>query len=192
MNWLEFFASLVGSLAWPACVLVFAYFLRMELPELVKGLRRLKFKDLELEFEKSSKAIAAMAKESLPHSAYPVKIAGQSQDDAANRLSYISDFAPRSAILEAWLLVESAAIDAIRKSKGPTFRSLPGPMRLRDSLVKAGLLNPEQQAVFEQLRTLRNEAVHARDAEFSSSAVNNYVESALQMAVYLEGRANAL
>ncbi len=37
---------------------------------------------------------------------------------------------------------------------------------------------------------LRNEAVHATDAEFSSTAVANYVDSALQMAIYLEERAN--
>jgi len=120
-----------------------------------------------------------------------VQIAGRSADDAESRLSYISDFSPRSAIIEAWLLVESAAIEAIRKANVSSLKSLPGPMRLRDHLVKAGLLNIEQQKVFEQLRMLRNQAVHAADAEFSHSAVNSYVESALKLAIYLEESTNA-
>ncbi|WP_374472180.1 hypothetical protein [Arenimonas sp.] len=190
MNWLEFIASLVSATAWPICLLVFFLLLKPEVPTLVNGLRRLKYRDLELEFEKTSKAIAEQTKEHIPAPDRPVTIAGQSGEDASRRLSYVSDFAPRSAIIEAWLLVESAAIDALRRSNAMTAKSSPGPMRLRDHLVKAGFLDPKQQAVFEQLRMLRNEAVHATDAEFSSTAVANYVDSALQMAIYLEERAN--
>lgn len=191
MNWLELIASLVASTAWPICVLVVLWLVKGEIPKLIDGLTKLKYKDLELEFEKSSKAIAEQTKESIPTPVQPVVIAGQSGDEVSRRLSYVSDFAPRSAIIESWLIVESAAIDALRKSNGMTAKSSPGPMRLRDYLVKAGFLDPKQQAVFEQLRSLRNKAVHATDAEFSSTAVSNYVDSALQMAVYLEDRASA-
>jgi hypothetical protein len=192
LNWLEFIASIIGSLAWPACLGLIVYLLKAEIPTLINGLRKLKYKDLELEFERTTKAIAAQARDAIPAPATAVEIAGQSGDDAAKRLSYVSHFSPRSAIIEAWLLVESAAIDAARKSKVATLRSAPGPMRLRDHLVKAGFLDEKQQAIFEQLRTLRNQAVHASDAEFSESAVSSYVDSALQMAVYLEERANEL
>lgn len=187
MNSLEFFASLIDSLAWPSCVLVVAYFLRAELPTLISGLRKLKYKDIELEFEKSSKAVAEKVKIALPRSGRPIRISGQSQEELLDRLNSISELAPRSSIHEAWLLVESAAIDAVRKAGVSSFKSHPGPMRLRDYLVKAGLLNPDQQAIFEQLRRLRNEAVHAKDAEFTQSSVESYIESALHLAIYLEG-----
>ncbi|WP_424146530.1 hypothetical protein [Spongiibacter marinus] len=192
MNWLEFISSIVGSLAWPACVIGVTFLVKAEIPQLIRSLRRLKYKDLELEFEKSFKEIADKSKEAFPNSSEGVLILGQSQEEQEKRLSYVSDLAPRSAIVEAWLLVESAAIDAVRKSGVAPLKSMPGPMRLRDYLVKAQLLNQEQQAVFEKLRVLRNQAVHAIDAEFSSSAVKNYVESALQMAIYLEEKSDAL
>ncbi|MGB2256057.1 MAG: hypothetical protein ACPH56_13595 [Spongiibacter marinus] len=168
------------------------FLVKAEIPQLIRSLRRLKYKDLELEFEKSFKEIADKSKEAFPNSSEGVLILGQSQEEQEKRLSYVSDLAPRSAIVEAWLLVESAAIDAVRKSGVAPLKSMPGPMRLRDYLVKAQLLNQEQQAVFEKLRVLRNQAVHAIDAEFSSSAVKNYVESALQMAIYLEEKSDAL
>jgi len=192
VNWLEFISSIVGSLAWPACVIGVTFLVKAEIPQLIRSLRRLKYKDLELEFEKSFKEIADKSKEAFPNSSEGVLILGQSQEEQEKRLSYVSDLAPRSAIVEAWLLVESAAIDAVRKSGVAPLKSMPGPMRLRDYLVKAQLLNQEQQAVFEKLRVLRNQAVHAIDAEFSSSAVKNYVESALQMAIYLEEKSDAL
>ena len=188
MDWLEFVSSLVGSLAWPACVVGVAFLIKAEIPQLAGGLRRLKYKDLELEFEESSREVADKVKQALPAGNEGFLIMGQNKAELEKRLGYVSGLAPRAAILEAWLLVESAAIDAIRKSGAASFTSMPGPTRLRQYLEKASLLNNEQYAVFEMLRNLRNKAVHGLDAEFTSSAVNNYVESALQMALYLEGK----
>lgn len=48
MTTLEFIASLVGSLAWPAALVVVALLLRKYLPELFRALKRVKFSGVEL------------------------------------------------------------------------------------------------------------------------------------------------
>lgn len=192
MNWLEFFAKIIDSLAWPASFLWVLYILRGELPAIARSLKKLKYKDLELEFEKSAQEVVERARSALPEASKDIQLSGQSQDELIDRLVSISELAPRSAILEAWLVVEAAAVDVAKKKGISSFKTHPGPMRLRDYLVKGDLLNKDQQVVFEQLRNLRNEAVHVSDAEFTRKAVDDYVASALQMASYLEQKANEL
>ena len=192
MSWLEFIAKIIDSLAWPASILFVLFIIRGELPMIARSLKKLKFKDIELEFEKSAQEIVEKAKLSLPETSKNIQLSGQSQDELIDRLISISELAPRSAILEAWLVVEAAAVDIVKKKGISTFTSHPGPMRLRDYLVNGGLLNKDQQVVFEQLRKLRNDAVHVADAEFTRKAVDDYIASALQMAGYLEQKANEL
>lgn len=192
MNWLEFSASIVNSLAWPFCVAVVVYFLKSELPNILGGINRLKYKDLEIDFEKSSSDIAARAKEALPPTEGNPRLGMSSLDEYMERFYAMRDLAPRAAILEAWLAVEAAAVDLVRKSGVSDLRSAPGPMRLRDYLLKAGVLGPAQKKIFEDLRNLRNEAVHAQDAQFTQIMVNNFIETAMQLAIYLEHRADGL
>jgi hypothetical protein len=62
-------------------------------------------------------------------------------------------------------------------------------LRIREGLRQTEVLTPPQEAAFEHLRRLRNEAVHAPDAEFTTAAVGGYIESAVAMAAYLEDMA---
>lgn len=192
MDALAFIASLINSLAWPGVVVVALLVVRKELPALVTSLRRLKYKELEIEFEASAKAIEKRSNETIPEAPKAITVSGSTQDELRNRLAAIADIAPRSAIVEAWLCVETAAVDVIRRRGLSELKSLPGPMRLRDELIRGELLNTEQVAVFEELRRLRNEAVHVPDAQFTTESVSNYISAALKLAAYLEQRAGEL
>lgn len=192
MDLLTFIAKLVESLAWPAVVIAIVFIVRERLPELVTALRRLKYKDLELEFETSTAAIEKKSEEAIPTATKVIEIAGATEEDVRSRLAQIADISPRSAILEAWLLVERAAVDVIQKRGISDLKSMPGPMRLRDHLRKGGLLTEPLMGLFEELRYLRNEAVHVSDAQFTLQAVANYIRVAIKMAAYLEQRASEL
>jgi hypothetical protein len=191
MDWLTFFSSIINALAWPATLIVLLILIRKQLPQIAKSLRRLKYKDIEVEFGETAKAIANEVKAIVPAAQTENKIAGQEKEEVKARLEAIAELAPRAAILESWLQVEAAAADVIRQNNLDVSTPYPGPLRLRDSLHKGGILNKRQIAIFEQLRTLRNEAVHVPDAEFTKAAVSNYIESAIAIASYLEGRAMA-
>ncbi|WP_211705776.1 hypothetical protein [Paraburkholderia aspalathi] len=186
MDWLTFVAKVVEALAWPGTVLALLLIVRKELPGIVRSLRRLKFKDVELEFGEAAKAIATETKEAVPPARADSKLTGGAKSDISARLEVVADLAPRAAILEAWLQVEAAAADVVRKHAAVTISSTPGPLRLLDGLRRAGVLNERQVSVFENLRRLRNEAVHGSDVRFSKESVTSYIDSALSMAAYLE------
>jgi hypothetical protein len=192
MDWLTFISNVIDSLAWPSVVVVILFLLRKELPNIAKLIRKFKYGDLEVEFGESAKVVKEKSATALPEPSPNARLSGGSLQEQRDRLSFLSELAPRSAILESWLQIESSAVDLIRKKGLDSFRSLPGPTRLRDHLRNTGILNEEQLLVFEELRKLRNEAVHSIDAAFDIEAVTNYVDSALVMAAYLEGKANEL
>lgn len=187
MDWLTFISKIVDALAWPGAFLAVLLVIRRELPAIVRSLRKLKFRDVELEFGEAAKAVAAEAREAVPPSEPSVRLAGQPREEIGFRLAAIAELSPRAAILESWLQVEAAAADVIRKRGTANLSSMPGPMRLRDGLIRLEVLNSKQAEVFESLRELRNKAVHFPDAEFTKSAIASYIEAALSMATYLEG-----
>ncbi len=109
MNWLEFFASIIGSLVWPALLIALLIVLRKPLADLIPLLQRLKFKEIELEFRRRVEDVSAEVAEELPQvaaAAVPPELA------AVARMAEIS---PRAAVLEAWRTVENAAIEAARR-----------------------------------------------------------------------------
>lgn len=190
MDWLTFIAKIVEAIAWPSVVVGVLLFLRKELPEIVRSLRKLKFKDVELEFDESARVLAAETKRAVPaRDLGDFLVMGQSYSSIHNRLADLADLAPRAAILEAWLLVEASAAGFLNKHQSGKPTAYPGPIRILEGLRRAEVLTPPQEAAFEHLRKLRNEAVHTPDAEFTASAVSNYIDSAITMAVYLEDMA---
>lgn len=155
-------------------------------------MRRIKYKGIELEFGVAARAIAEEVKEAVPPLNPDVRISGSTREALKIKLEAISELAPRAAILEAWLQVESAAADVLRAKGLDSLKSYPGPLQLREGLHKGGVLNRQQVRIFEQLRILRNEAVHVPDAQFTKDAVASYIDSAISMASHLEGQASLL
>ncbi len=187
MDVLTFLSKVLDAIAWPSAAVIFLVILRKDLPVIAQSLRRFKYKDIELEFGAAAQAIAEEVKEAVPPLNPDVCIFGSTRDALKSKLEAISELAPRAAILEAWLQVEAAAADVLRAKGLDSLKSYPGPLRLREGLHKGGVLNGQQVKIFEQLRTLRNEAVHVPDAEFTKSAVTSYIDSAISMASHLEG-----
>jgi len=189
MDALTFIAQIIESLAWPTVALIVALILKREIPTLVRGLRKLKYKDLEAEFDSTAKALDHEADILIPD---PKKQIGVEKPDKTagilKRLEHIAEVAPRSAIIEAWLMVESEAVALIDNLQLASVQSSPGPMRIQAILQKNEVLNEAQAQLFSELRALRNRAVHdSQDSEIGSAAVIAYVGAAAKMAAYLRG-----
>jgi hypothetical protein len=181
MDWLTFIKGIVDALVWPATILAVLFFLKDQLVELVPMLTRLKVKDVELEFSKGVHAVALAAQEELSKS--PIAIADEVELTMTSRLYDVSKASPRTAILEAWLEVEHSAQRALI-SRGMNRRPLRllGPTSLRKLLESSEILNDELIAIYEQLRRLRNQAVHFAYINISEAEVLDYINSALALA----------
>lgn len=183
MDWLEFVASVIKSLSWPTVILVVLILFRGQLTDLIPLLRRIKYKDLEVEFERTLAQATERARRDVLSPARP-SVADR-YVNTLERLVSIADASPRAAILEAWLEVETAAFDvAVRFSLAPTAHSV-SPLRLGEVLTQFGGMSPDVLEVYKQLWDLRNKAVHAVDAVFGPMVVRDYVSLAISVADYL-------
>lgn len=179
MDWLELLASLVGSLAWPATVVVILLVFRHQVAGLIPLLRRLRYKDLELEFERGLREVSQKARQE--HLEPSTELA-----ETLSHLAMISYESPRAAIFEAWLQVEAAAAAAAaRYGIGLRDRERT-PMRLGAELRRAEVMDPGILDVYEQLRELRNKVVHGDEITPGSAAVRDYVALALALVDYLQ------
>ena len=194
MDWLTFIAEVVKALAWPATVVVGIALLRRSLLQLIPGLRRLKYKDLELEFERKLEAAKAEVAEALP-APPPVPPALPQPETAAlpqptsttvldlpamvETVERIAAASPRAAIAEAWRYVEIAIERALRRRQLSRPRS---PRELRKLLDGQGLLQDRMGALLDDLRGMRNQAVHAVEMELTPGQA---VEYALLAAVLI-------
>lgn len=183
MDWLQFLASAMSSLAWPLAVVIVVCLLRKPIASLLPLLQRLKLKEFELEFGKSVEKVSAeIAKEIPPAPATN----GQSAMGELAALVKIAEASPRAAVLQAWLMVEQTAHEAARalgwrpaSDKASTDNHAIG------FLSRQQAVESDRMDLLQQLRHLRNQAAHAPEFALGKSAAIEYAASAARVARYL-------
>jgi len=182
MDWLTFVVEMVKALAWPVTALAAIVMLRRPIAVLIPLARKLKFKELEMEFGEQVKETKAEAAAELPPST--MKALPPGAQDTLNELARVS---PRSAITEAWRELELTVQAAAQRFPIPvpdtTYRSPATTQSVRD-LARIGVVDPGKLSVYYNLRSLRNQAVHAPEFAVSTEAAMDYVQTTRQLAEY--------
>nr|WP_321239330.1 hypothetical protein [uncultured Tolumonas sp.] len=182
MDVLTFIAELIKAVSWPATAIALVILLRKPIIELIPLLRRLKYKELELEFTQEISELKAevetIAKEK-------GEAAPSIASTSANLLNLVT-FSTRAAIMESWLEVESASVAIASsfwgKSPDETFRNMP---KLGEYLLQCKVIDEKQLSVFNKLRQLRNKAAHAEDLDLSENDARSYVQLASDLAKHI-------
>lgn len=187
MNWLQFVASIVGSLAWPSVVFACVLILRKPLRDLLPLLQRLKYKEFELEFGKRIQEISAEVSAELPPTPKSLP-PSPAEESAILRLAEVS---PRAAVLEAWREVESTALSAARKLGGDQFRNTTLTYHAIRFLEQSKKLDGGIVSLLRDLRGLRNQAAHAPEFALSAGSAVEYAAAAHRVASYLRDVAGA-
>ena len=188
MDWLTFFSSVTNSLAWPVTVIAIVWLLKDNISQIFPFIQKLKYKDFEVEFsksikelsEKSETAIEPAQEEDVEYLISPSK----------QKLYLLAELSPRSAILESWLLVEMAAAEIIQNRGLVSKQRMMGPLKIGQYLRKAQVLSHDQVDMYNELRHLRNQAVHVADTSFNLDEVKEYIDLALSMAYQLKKKIN--
>ena len=216
-KWLDFIATLVRALAWPAVVGALAFFLRKQLASLISSITTLKGSGFgggfEAEFSSGVESAGRAAvqleatadilfakvedaaktgearkeaeeaeepEEDTRPSPYQLRAIGISPtalEERSFQLHQLVDVSPRACILESFLLIENAAQNLATEDLGGSL-SATRVIRVIEGLVKEGRIPPEAGALAEQLRQLRNKAVHANTETLSADRAHEYVDLA--------------
>ena len=182
MDTLKFISELIKALAWPVTTVVLVGLLRKPIVDLIPFLRRLKYKELELEFAQEVSELKAEV-EAIAKENGEEKL---SIDSTSSNLFNLLSFSTRAAIIEAWLKIETAAVAVASsfwgQSPNDISRNMPN---LGEYLLQCKVIDKKQLIVFNKLRQLRNKAAHAQDIELSENDARLYVQLALDLAKHI-------
>jgi hypothetical protein len=158
--------------------------LRKEIKALLPLVKRLKAGPVEAEFDREVKELKATAEAQLPSVAQPQAVTTQRQ-----KLLQLVEINPRSAVIEAWQCVEFAARRFLQSQNGSiTEREPQSPVALLRGLNRYEVLTRDEVALFNDLRGLRNEAVHRSEFVPTYESVLNYIDLAARLQAVIELR----
>jgi hypothetical protein len=183
MDTLTFIAEIVKALAWPVTAILIFLILRRPLLNLFPLVQRLRFQGIELDFSRQVHALAAEAHNQLP--APPV--AHRKGQPLRAHWVELAQLSPRAVVLEAWLHVEKAAVQASQRHT-LNLRSveLRSPLILGEALEEAGILQDGPAGIYHQLRNLRNAAAHASEFAFTPDSAIEYADLAARLTEFLQ------
>jgi hypothetical protein len=173
MDGLTFAVEMVKAMAWPLVALVAVLLFRQELRALLLRIKKGKVGAAEFEFEDRVAMLRGRVGEA---DAKTTAAAAQAATEAQND--------PRSVILNAWLGVQSK-VDAIVANQGTAEdRRDAGSVSLR-LLHRILRDKPEYIDLYNDLKSLRNQAVHDPSFAPRSSSVVEYVALANELGAVL-------
>lgn len=183
MDGLTFVSEIIKALAWPTTIIITVYLLKTPIIELLPFMKKLKYKELELEFSQEVMALKADVSE----------ISTLEIDKANNLVTSkafeLVAFSTRTAIMEAWIELETVAVEVAsslwNQSPSETMRNMP---RLAEYLYKSKIIDDKQLNIFQRLRQLRNKAAHAEELNLSEKDAQEYIIMASSLVKHLRGK----
>lgn len=179
---MELIATILDKLIWPITTIVALLILRSPLSELVVTLKKLKYKELELEFEREAKQILAEAERDLPE-----RIENESIKVTDNEPPAYSRVAPPPAegVLKSWNYIEQK-IFQIAENNNIDLGARKSLGKAIDALVGRNVFDPAAAKVFLELATLRNKVAHSNKEAISSEVALLFSKAANRAKVYFE------
>jgi len=172
----EFIIQLIDKVIWPVSLFIVILLIRKPIQNLIPQLTKAKFKDLEFEFDKTVKTIAADVEQALPVS-----------KKWKNDLYMLTASSPTMAILEAWKIIEEKSIRLLeRHVQGVIYDPSKKYKKIGEELQEHQLIDVAKKKIFDDLRILRNKVAHAPKFEVYQNQAVSYVTSAVAFVDYLE------
>ena len=181
MDTLTFIAKIIKAIAWPLAIVVAVILLRKQIARLLPLLRRLKYGDVELEFDREIEALGQAANSQLPEAPSEGGFA-----DIREGLLRQSMVSPQAAVIQAWRYLEEQLVAAAKRHNldvADTAWAMP--MLLGGIMLNAGIISDSQYTILHRVKQLRNEAAHPTGMEVGIDDAGRYVELAIRLAASL-------
>jgi hypothetical protein len=178
--------QILKVIVWPLSVVMIVLILRPYLGQAILAISRLKYKELEVEFRKNLEEAQQKAEELKLPSPEQARISPESTSQLLpyDRLVKIATMSSRAAIVEAWLIVETA-LKEVARAQGINTRTFGQEMEIVHDLIEKKKLPEGTLDLFKNLHMMRNDAAHAHGFEIEADTAVQYVNLALSLALGL-------
>ena len=164
MDKLTFISHILSSIAWPTAAVILAFVFRTPLKEILERLTKLEVLGVIADFDKKLKEAEKQAdKADLP--------------PAPRQPAIAYDRPPSSRTFEAWRTLETYLNDLFMQHKGSHPHSYTQLREFLYELANDGRIPQQSTALFNDLRAIRNRAVHPRadEPDVSSLQADEFV-----------------
>lgn len=167
MSWLEFFATIIGSLAWPVAAVVVALVFRKQLRALLSGpLSRVRAGPLEVEWDRQlSEAEVDLGEPD----------ARSFDGPTVAELTRVAQQSPVSAVMAGFAKVEAALRELLSAQTPHVPVEGSGAVRLARAGFELGVVTDESVRAIEGLAVLRNLAAHGRETDLDAHRAIDYL-----------------
>ena len=196
MDWLQFIASVIGSLAWPAAAVILGFMFREQVRKLLDKMKSLKAPGgIEAAFEQEAKELNVQA---TVQTATPEEVAQKQvvQKENLERLLTTKDLKPSewispeedwlevnprldrpsSVILRCWFALEELMGGIIREANVPRVGAPEGGYGYyAHSLHAANIIDKQTADTLKRMRSLRDQLIHSELEPSREAAVDYYV-----------------
>ncbi|MCG8401714.1 MAG: hypothetical protein MJA84_08965 [Firmicutes bacterium] len=183
---METLADIVGKIIWPTTIIVVVALLRKPLSDLVPTLKKFKYKDLELEFEKEASKILADTERDIPEPDEPPIVCESEREYGVDPKDQVCfkrlELEPSEKILVIWKKVEKE-IRRLASSDNLTSKSVGA---LIKNLTVNKVIDKEVMQSLLNLASLRNRVAHSDSELISENAANAYNEAASRVLSHLK------
>jgi hypothetical protein len=168
----SYIVKIVEATAWPITSIVLVILLRAEIRSLIPLVKKLKAGPLEAEFERQVSELRSIVDTAPLLGPSPMT----ERLVIAEKLAEVN---PRSAILEAWREIESTA-RRVLKERFPelTESQLRSTREVIRLLREKDLVSLEESSQLNEMRFLRNQAVHVESFQPNHEAAINFIQLA--------------
>jgi hypothetical protein len=196
MDTLSFISSILSSIAWPLAVILITYFFRSSISNLFESVRlkRIKRGDFQIDFEqKLSEVRGKVEVASLPvakPSKSPKKLVqpGAERFLIENDVMSIANVNPAAGIALAWSQVERELQSTIEKFKINVAYPYNSAVKNIQALYEQKIISQQVYEALNDLRTLRNKAVHAMyDTTLTITEAEDFAQVAENVVRVLSG-----
>jgi hypothetical protein len=183
MDIYQFITSLVNSIAWPATIIFLVIFFRKLIYKLILSLETLSFKDLKLNFHQELIRLEQVATKAQ----IPLSKREETQEFFYKKVIDLSQSSPIGAISLAWINVEEAVNQAIKRLNIKTSDSHISQIQKIRALASQPHFSSEILQIIEGLRFARNNVVHSQPSKESITEgdVVNFIELSENVITYL-------
>ena len=185
MDWKQFISSIIENISWPVVTLVMFFLVRDQIGKLIEKIGHLKYKDLELDFDKVKKqadALSVEKDESIKTIQDPESV--RVFNSLEEQILETVEKAPAAAVLLAWSTLETSIASAVSRlaisPESPSYRS---PLHNIDMIEKSGEISKQHISLLHEMRSLRNKVAHEQAVSISISEDQalEYSNTALEM-----------
>lgn len=181
---MEMLVEIIKTVIWPATLIISVVVLRKGILELIPNLKKLRYKDLEVEFEKEAIKLRAIIERDIPYIEPPEEKLTEMQVSEHRPQYSIRKLSPSGFILHEWTKIEKEIISLMKRHNvndqySNSIRSMTEKLReqkIIDSATEDALL---------ELSAYRNKVAHVHEDLINDDMSSAFNESAKRINLYL-------